>query len=215
MTESPGPLRVAVLLSGKGTSLENLLEHIESGDVPAEVVVVISSKANAYGLERAQKHGIPAVLVARKDHPGLDAFNDALHAALEPHAVDLVVLLGFLSLFQLRGRYEGRALNVHPALIPAFSGTGFYGRRVYDAVLAAGVKLTGATVHFIDDEYDHGPILLQESVPVEAGDSPDTLAARVTAVERRLLPRAIRLIAEGRVEIKDGGTRILDSTDSS
>ena len=142
MTEGPSPLRVAVLLSGNGTSLENLLEHIESGDVPAQVAVVISSKANAYGLERARKHGIPAVVVARKDHASLDGFNDALHAALEAHDVDLVALLGFLSLFQLRGRYEGRALNVHPALIPAFSGSGFYGRRVYEAVLAAGVKVT-------------------------------------------------------------------------
>jgi len=215
MTEGPSPLRVAVLLSGNGTSLENLLEHIEAGDVPAEVAVVISSKANAYGLERARKHGIPAVAVARKDHASLDAFNDALHAALEAHDVDLVALLGFLSLFQLRGRYEGRALNVHPALIPAFSGSGFYGRRVYEAVLAAGVKITGATVHFVDDEYDHGPILLQESVSVEADDTPDSLAARVTAVERRLVPRAIRLIAEGRVEIKDGVTRISGSTRSS
>ena len=208
MTPRP-PLRIAVLLSGNGTSLENLLEHIESGDVPGEVVVVISSKADAYGLERARKHGIPAIVVSRKEHADPDIFNDALHAALEPYEVELVALLGFLSLFQLRGRYEGRALNVHPALIPAFSGTGFYGARVYEAVLAAGVKLTGATVHFTDDEYDHGPILLQESVPVEADDTPDTLAARVTAAERRLVPQAIRLIAEGRVEIKDGRTRLL------
>jgi phosphoribosylglycinamide formyltransferase-1 len=209
MTGERKKLRIAVLLSGNGTSLENLLEQIESGNVPGEVIVVISSRADAYGLERARRHGIPAVLVARRDYSDQDAFNDALHAALEPHAVELVALLGFLSLFQLRGRYEGRALNVHPALIPAFSGTGFYGRRVYEAVLAAGVKLTGATVHFTDDEYDHGPILLQESVPVEADDTPDTLAARVTAVERRLVPRAIRLIAEGRVEIKDGRTCIV------
>ena len=208
-TTDGAPLRIAVLLSGNGTSLENLLEHIESGEVPGEIVVVISSKANAYGLERARKHGIPAIAIPRKDHADPDAFNDALHAALDPYGVELVALLGFLSLFQLRGRYEGRALNVHPALIPAFSGVGFYGKRVYDAVLAAGVKITGATVHFTDDEYDHGPILLQESVAVEAGDTPDTLATRVTAVERRLVPRAIRLIAEGRVEIKNGCTRLV------
>lgn len=212
MTEERKAPRMAVLLSGNGTSLENLLEHIDSGDVPGEVGVVISSRANAYGLERARRRGIPAQVVARRDYPDLDAFNDALHAALEPHAVDLVALLGFLSLFQLRGRYEGRALNVHPALIPAFSGTGFYGSRVHEAVLAAGVKVSGATVHFVDEEYDHGPILLQEAVPVEADDTPDTLAARVTAAERRLVPRAIRLIAEGRVEIKDGRTRILPPT---
>ena len=214
MTPRP-PLRIAVLLSGNGTSLENLLEHIESGDVPGEVVVVISSKANAYGLERARKHGIPAIVVSRKEHADPDAFNDALHAALEPYEADLVALLGFLSLFQLRGRYDGRVINVHPALIPAFSGTGFYGQRVYEAVLEAGVKLTGATVHFTDDEYDHGPILLQEAVAVEAGDTPDSLAARVTAVERRLVPEAIRLIAEGRVEIKDGRTRLLPASPHS
>jgi phosphoribosylglycinamide formyltransferase-1 len=215
MSAAPARLRIAVLLSGNGTSLENLLEHIESGDVPGEVVVVISSKANAYGLERARRHGIPAIAIPRKEHADPDAFNDALHAALAPYEVELVALLGFLSLFQLRGRYEGRALNVHPALIPAFSGTGFYGQRVYEAVLAAGVKLTGATVHFTDDEYDHGPILLQESVPVEPGDTPNTLAARVTAIERRLVPQAIRLIAEGRVEIKDGCTRLVDPPEPS
>jgi len=215
MSAAPARLRIAVLLSGNGTSLENLLEHIESGDVPGEVVVVISSKANAYGLERARRRGIPAIAIPRKEHADPDAFNDALHAALAPYEVELVALLGFLSLFQLRGRYEGRALNVHPALIPAFSGTGFYGQRVYEAVLAAGVKLTGATVHFTDDEYDHGPILLQESVPVEPGDTPNTLAARVTAIERRLVPQAIRLIAEGRVEIKDGCTRLVDPPEPS
>jgi phosphoribosylglycinamide formyltransferase-1 len=202
------PLRVAVLLSGSGTSLENLLEHIDTGDVPAEVVVVISSKPDAYGLERARRRGIPAVAVSRKEHPDLDDFNDALHAALDEHDVELVTLLGFLSLFQLRGRYEGRTLNVHPALIPAFSGQGCYGHRVHDAVLATGVKLTGATVHFTDEEYDHGPILLQEAVPVLEDDTAETLAARVQAAERRLVPEAIRLIAEGRVEIKDGRTCI-------
>ncbi len=202
-------LRIGVLLSGNGTSLENLLAHIDSGEVPGRIAVVISSRADAFGLERARRRGIPALTVSRREHPDLNDFNDALHDALAPYDVELVALLGFLSLFQLRGRYEGRALNVHPALIPAFSGTGFYGRRVYEAVLASGVKLTGATVHFTDDEYDHGPILLQEAVPVQAEDTAETLAERVTEIERRLVPEAIRLIAEGRVEIKDGTTRIL------
>ena len=202
-------LRIGVLLSGNGTSLENLLAHIDSGEVPGRIAVVISSRADAFGLERARRRGIPALTVSRREHPDLNDFNDALHDALAPYDVELVALLGFLSLFQLRGRYEGRALNVHPALIPAFSGTGFYGRRVYEAVLASGVKLTGATVHFTDDEYDHGPILLQEAVPVQTEDTAETLAERVTEIERRLVPEAIRLIAEGRVEIKDGTTRIL------
>jgi phosphoribosylglycinamide formyltransferase-1 len=207
------PLRIGVLLSGNGTSLENLFDHIASGDLPGEVVVVISSKADAYGLERARRHGVPAIAVPRREYADDDAFNDALHEALEPHDVDLIALLGFLSLFQLRGRYDGRVINVHPALIPAFSGRGFYGKRVYEAVLAAGVKITGATVHFTDDEYDHGPILMQQAVPVLEDDTVETLAERVTAAERRLVPEAIRLIALGRVEVKDGRCRILPPQD--
>lgn len=201
------PLRVAVLLSGSGTSLENLLDHIEVG-LPAQVCVVISSKSSAYGLQRARNHGIPAVAVPRKDTPDLASFNDAIHAELAKHDVDLVALLGFLSLFELRGKYEGRTLNVHPALIPAFAGLGYYGERVHRAVLESGVKVSGATVHFVDDEYDKGPIILQEAVPVLEGDTTDRLAARVIAAERRLVPEAIRLIAEGRVEIKGQRTEI-------
>lgn len=201
------PLRIAVLLSGSGTSLENLFRHIEAG-LPAEVAVVVSSKETAFGLERARRHGIPAVAVSRKQLPDIDSFNDALHAELDQHDFDLIALLGFMSLFQLRGRYEHRVINVHPALIPAFSGTGFYGMRVHEAVLAQGVKVTGATVHFTDDEYDHGPILVQESVPVLESDTPASLAARVQALERRLVPVAIRAIAEGRVEVVEGRTRI-------
>ena len=202
-----GPLRVAVLLSGSGTSLENLFEHIDRG-LPAQVVCVVASKKSAFGLERAERHGVPAIAVPRREHPDVAAFNDALHAALDPYAPDLVCLLGFLSPFELRGRYEGRALNVHPALIPAFSGKGFYGHHVHEAVLASGVKLTGATVHFASDAYDEGPILLQGTVPVEEDDSVDSLAARVQALERDLVPEAIRLIAAGRVRIEGKRTRI-------
>ena len=194
--------RIAVLLSGSGTSLENLLARIDEGAVPGEICVVVSSKANAFGLERARRRGIPAVAVPRKEHPDVGRFNDAIHAALAPHDPELVLLLGFLSPFETRGRYDGRALNVHPALIPAFCGRGFYGRRVHEAVLQAGVKLTGATVHFVDAEYDHGPIVLQESVPVRDDDTPETLAARVQEVERRLVPEAVRLFAAGRLRIR-------------
>jgi len=213
--ERAHPLRVAVLLSGSGTSLENLLERIDSGDVPAQVVVVIASKADAFGLERARRRGIPAIAVPRKQYPDSKQFNDALHAELARFDVELVALLGFLSLFELRGKYEGRTLNVHPALIPAFSGKGCYGRRVHDAVLEKGVKVTGATVHFTDEQYDHGPIFLQEAVPVLEDDDHESLAARVQAAERRLVPRAIRLFAEGRVRIEDGRVRILPGGDGS
>jgi phosphoribosylglycinamide formyltransferase-1 len=202
-------LRLGVLLSGQGTSLENLCERIDAGEVPARVEVVVSSKTEAFGLERARRRGIPAQAVPRRRHPEPKDFNDRLHRALEPFELDLVLLLGFLSPFELRGRFEGRALNVHPALVPAFSGRGFYGRRVYEAVLEAGVKVTGATVHFVDPEYDHGPIVLQEAVAVLDDDTPESLAERVQAVERRLVPEAVRLFAAGRLRIEGRRVRIL------
>jgi len=207
---APGraPLRIAVLLSGNGTSLENLCEQIDAGRVGGRVVVVLSSKEKAFGLERARRRGIPAVAVSRREHPDIETFNDALHAELAHHEIDLVALLGFLSPFQLRGVFEGRAINVHPALIPAFCGKGYYGARVHRAVLEAGVKVSGATLHFVDEQYDHGPILLQQAVPVLEGDTPEALAARVMAAERRLVPEAVQLIAEDRVRIEGQRTRI-------
>ena len=205
-----GHVRIAVLLSGEGTSLENLLDRIDAGDVPGRVVLVLASKADAGGLARARRRGIPAAAVPRKQYRDGKAFNDALHTELERHEPELVLLLGFLSPFELRGRYEGRALNVHPALIPAFAGKGFYGRRVHEAVIAAGVKLSGATVHFVDEEYDHGPIVLQRSVPVLDDDTPETLAARVQALERELIPEAVRLFAAGRLEIRGQRVRVRD-----
>jgi len=210
--DPPRKLRLAVLLSGNGTSLENLFEQIDTG-LPAEVVCVLSSKKSAFGLRRAESRGIPAIAVPRRDYADVARFNDALHEVLARFEPELVCLLGFLSPFELRGRYAGRALNVHPALIPAFSGQGFYGHHVHEAVLAAGVKQSGATVHFVGDAYDEGPILLQESVPVLDDDSPETLAARVQALERKLVPQAIRLIAENRVRIDGRRTRILPSQD--
>jgi len=201
------PLRIAVLLSGNGTSLENLFDRIDAG-LPARVEVVISSRKNAYGLERARKRGVPAIAIPRKENSDSSSFNDAIHAELAEHEIDLVALLGFLSLFELRGKFEGRTLNVHPALLPAFGGQGFYGERVHRAVLAAGVKVSGATVHFASNEYDRGPIILQEAVPVLEGDTAECLAGRVVAAERRLVPEAIQLIAEGRVSIEGPQTRI-------
>jgi phosphoribosylglycinamide formyltransferase-1 len=203
------PLRVAVLLSGEGTSLENLCERIDAGEVPAKVVLVLASKERAGGLRRAERRGIPAVAVPRRAFPSATAFNDALHAELDKHAVDLVALLGFLSIFELRGRWAGRCINVHPALIPAFCGPGFYGHKVHEAVLAAGVRVSGATVHFADDRYDTGPIILQEAVPVLADDTPEALAARVQEAERHLVPEAIRLFAEGRLRVEGTRVRIL------
>jgi len=197
-----------VLLSGEGTSLENLFERIEAGEVPAEVVLVLSSKEGAGGLARAGRRGVPALAIPRRQHPDVDEFNDCLHEQLEKHGVEFVALLGFLSPFQLRGRFAGRAINVHPALIPAFCGKGFYGRRVHEAVLEKGARWSGATVHFVDDEYDHGPIIVQQPVEVRDDDSVESLAARVQAAERELLPKAIRLFAEGRLEVVGQRVRI-------
>jgi phosphoribosylglycinamide formyltransferase-1 len=210
LASGPQSLRIAVLLSGEGTSLENLFERIDAGEVPGEVVLVVASKEGAGGLARARRRGVPARAVPRKQYPDVGAFNDALHAALAEHEIDLVALLGFLSPFETRGRFDGRAINVHPALIPAFCGRGFYGHRVHEAVLASGVRWSGATVHFVDAEYDHGPIILQEPVPVRDDDTPATLAARVQAVERRLVPEAIRLFAAGRLRIEGRRCRIAD-----
>jgi phosphoribosylglycinamide formyltransferase-1 len=209
MSARARPCKVAVLLSGEGTSLENLFERIEAGEVPARVAVVIASRPGAGGLARAERRGVPAVAIPRRAHPDVGEFNDRIHEVLDKYDVDLVALLGFLSPFQSRGRYDGRVLNVHPALVPAFSGKGFYGRRVHEAVLARGCKVSGATVHLCDEEYDHGPIVLQEAVPVREDDTPESLSERVQEAERRLVPEAIRLFAEGRLRVEDGRVRIL------
>jgi len=171
--------------------------------------VVVSSRADVFGLERAHRAGVPALTVVRKAHADIEHFNDALHAALEPFAVDLVVLAGFLSLFQPRARYAGRVMNIHPALIPAFCGAGFYGDKVHQAVIESGVRVSGCTVHFADDHYDHGPIILQGTVPVLDDDTAETLAERVHALERELYPEAIRLWAAGRLHIEGRRVRIL------
>ena len=207
------PVRLAVLLSGSGSTLQNLLDRIAAGTLPAQVVVVVASRSDAYGFERARLAGIPARVVARKEYADVERFNDALHAALEPYAADLVVLGGFLSLFQPRTRYAGRVMNIHPALIPAFCGAGFYGDKVHRAVLESGVRISGCTVHFADDQYDHGPIILQGTVPVLDDDTPETLAARVHTLERELYPEAIRLWAEGRLRIEGRRVRILPAAE--
>ena len=200
-------LRIAVLLSGSGTSLENLVRQIEKGALAAEIVAVISSRAKAVGLQRARRHGLPAHAVERGAYDDETAFNDAIHRILEQARPDLLVLAGFLSRLDLRG-WDGRAVNVHPALIPAFCGQGFYGERVHRAVLESGVKLTGATVHFCNQEYDQGPIILQEALPVRDDDTVETLAKRVLELEYALLPRAIQLYAEGRLRVEGRRVRI-------
>jgi phosphoribosylglycinamide formyltransferase-1 len=203
-------LRIAVLLSGSGTTLENLFAERASGRLDVEFCAVISSKPEAYGLERARARGVPAHAVERRAYDDERAFNDALHRVLAQEPPELLVLAGFLSRIELR-EYNGRAMNTHPSLIPAFCGKGFYGERVHRAVLEYGAKVTGATIHYCDEQYDTGPIILQQAVAVHEDDTPATLAARVAEVERALYPRAIQLHAEGRLRIEGHRVRILGS----
>lgn len=202
-------LRIAVLLSGTGRSLENLQQEITAGRLHAHIAVVVSSKPEAYGLVRARAHGLDAVAVLRRDHPDLEAFNAAINAVLVPYDVDLVVLAGFLSLYQPPPALAGRVMNVHPALLPAFGGKGFYGDRVHQAVLDSGVKVSGCTVHFADSQYDHGPIILQTAVPVLDDDTVPSLAARVFAAECEAYPRAIQLFGDDRLRLEGRRVRIL------
>ena len=201
-------LRIAVLLSGSGSTLQNILDHIERGVLDAEVVCVAASRRDAYGLVRAEKHGIPARPFPRKDYDDLAAFNTDIWAYIREHNVELVVLAGFMSLLEIPKDYVHKIINVHPALIPAFCGKGMYGHHVHEAVLAYGAKLTGVTVHFVDEHYDNGPIIMQAAVPVQENDTPESLAERVMAKERELYPKAIQYIAENRVQVDGRIVRI-------
>ena len=207
-------LNLAVLLSGSGRTLENVQQAILAGRLSARVVVVVSSKSDAYGLVRARQHSLEAVAVPRRDYPDLHAFNAALNAVLARYPIDLVVLAGFLSLYQPPPALVGRVMNIHPALLPAFGGQGLYGDRVHRAVLESGVKLSGCTVHFADACYDHGPIILQVAVPVYDDDTVESLAARVFAAECALYPQAIQFYAEDRLRLAGRRVRILPAAPS-
>jgi len=195
-------LRLGVLLSGGGRTLENLAACIRSGQLPADIAVVVSSHPGAFGLERARRLGLPHEAVDYREAG--PEFSGRIAALLDGARTDLVVMAGFIRWWEIPERYRGRVMNIHPALLPAFGGQGLYGERVHRAVLSAGAKFSGATVHFVDEEYDHGPIILQRVVPVLPGDSPETLAERVFAEECLAYPEAIRLYAEERLEVRDG-----------
>lgn len=208
MTQPIQPCRTVVLLSGGGTTLQNLIDRKERGELPIDIVLVVSSRKDAYGIERAKKHGIPQQIIARKDFPTWELFNAALSAAVDSARPDLICFAGFMSLFRPDSKYYGRIMNVHPALIPAFCGKGMYGHHVHESVIESGVKITGCTVHFVDENYDTGPIILQEAIAVRDDDTPDALAERVQAAEREIYPEAIRLFAEGRLRIEGRRVKI-------
>lgn len=207
-------LRVAVMVSGGGTNLQAIIDRVADGTITnTELAVVISNNYGVKALERAEKAGIPALTVSPKDYKDRETFNQALLTTVDAYDVDLIVLAGFLVVIpeKMIEKYENRIINIHPSLIPAFCGTGYYGLKVHEAALLRGVKVTGATVHFVDKGTDTGPIILQKAVNVEEGDTPKLLQQRVMEqAEWKLLPKAIDLIANGRVSVVDGKTVIAE-----
>jgi phosphoribosylglycinamide formyltransferase-1 len=208
------PLRVGVLVSGAGSNMQALIDACRAGAIPAEIVLVISNVPTAYALERARASGIPAVVVDHRAHGTRAAFEAALKEALDAHRVQLVCLAGFVRILSAEfvAAFAGRIMNIHPALLPAFGGEGMYGERVHRAVLASGAPESGCTVHFVTAEPDGGPIIARAVVPVEAGDTPATLAARIANEEHRLYPLAVRWFAEGRLRLEGDRVAILPPT---
>lgn len=202
------PIKLAVLISGSGTTLKNLLLAIANEQLTAEVSLVIASRPDAGGLAHADEANIARQVVRRRDHSSPEEFAAANFDLCRQAGVDVVVMGGYLQHLLIPADFKNRVLNIHPSLIPSFCGKGFYGQRVHQAVLDYGAKISGCTVHYVDDQYDHGPIILQRTVAVAEGDTPQTLAARIFEQECDAYPAAIQAIAEGRVRVEGRIVRI-------
>ena len=206
-------LNVVVLVSGGGTNLQAIIDAVENGTITnTKIAGVISNNKNAYALERAKKHGIANCCISPKDYASRATFNQKFLEKMDELNPDLIVLAGFLVVIppEMIAKYRNRIINIHPSLIPSFCGTGYYGLKVHEAALARGVKVVGATVHFVDEGTDTGPIILQKAVEVEEGDTPEVLQRRVMEqAEWKILPKAIDLIANGKVKVEDGRTHII------
>jgi phosphoribosylglycinamide formyltransferase-1 len=207
-------LKIAVLVSGGGTNLQAIIDGIEAGTISnTEIKMVVSNNKNAYALTRAKEHQIPAKAISPKDYETREEFNEALYETLTEEEIDLVVLAGCLVVIpeKIIRHFANRIINIHPALIPSFCGTGYYGLKVHEKALERGVKVTGATVHFVDEGTDTGPIILQKAVEVREGDTPKELQLRVMEeAEWKILPQAIDLIARGMVNVTEGKVTIQD-----
>jgi phosphoribosylglycinamide formyltransferase-1 len=208
------PIRLAVLISGSGATLQNFLDRIADGMLRAQIAVVVSSKADAFGLTRARQANIPTFVVERNSRSSREEFSERIFGHCRDAGADLVCLAGFLQLLHIPDDFRNRVLNIRPALIPAFCGRGYHGLAVHRAVLDRGVKVSGCTVHFADNEYDHGPIVTQRVVPVLDDDTPESLAARVFAAECEAYPQAIQWFAQGRLRIEGRRVRITSETES-
>ena len=203
--------RIAVLCSGGGTNLQALIDAVHAGRIDGEIVLVLANASKSYALERARQNGIEAVFVSKKNAGSVEAYNDQLLSHLQRVNAGLVVLAGYLPIVgeQIVRAYEHRIINIHPALIPSFCGVGMYGHHVHEAVIRAGVKLSGATTHFVDEQVDHGGIIMQRSVPVLEGDDADTLAARVLTVEHQILPESVALYCAGKLRVDGNRVHVL------
>ena len=203
-------VKIGVLISGSGTNLQSLIDNIETGNIKCKITVVISNRKDAYGLNRARQKNIDALYIRQKDYESFENFNDAIIDELKKHNVELVVLAGYLKILTSKfiKEYRNRIINIHPSLIPAFCGKGYYGIKVHEEVIKYGVKLSGATVHFVDEEADTGPIIIQEAVEVGYEDTAETLQQKVLKIEHKILPLAVKYYCEGKIQISGRKVKI-------
>lgn len=196
-------VKIAVLVSGSGSNLQALIDNIDKGQIKGKIEVVISNRKNAYALERAKKHGIDGVYIGKLNYPDKEKRNEKLIEILDEKKIELIVLAGYMSILDERivERYRNKIINIHPSLIPSFCGKGFYGENVHKAVLNYGVKLTGATVHFVDEGADTGPIILQRAVEVAFDDNVETLSKKVLKIEHEILPLVVKLFCENKIKV--------------
>jgi phosphoribosylglycinamide formyltransferase 1 len=199
---------IAVLLSGGGTTLQNLIDRITVGALPVRIVQVVSSRADVFGVERGRRAGLPVEIIPRQLFSTREAFSERTFDICRRAGAGLIALGGYLQLLKIPNDYRLKVLNIHPALLPAFGGKGMFGHHVHEAVLDYGAKVSGCTVHFLDEQYDHGPIVAQRAVEVRDDDTPDTLAARVFVAECELYPAVIRAVIEGRVSVSGRKVRV-------
>lgn len=204
-------IKIAVFISGGGSNLQALINEIELGAIPAEIALIISNRSNAYGLTRGKAHGIKTVVIDKKAYQGAEEASSDMLMLLQGAEIDLIVLAGFLEMIpgDIVQKYRNRIINIHPSLIPSFSGKGYYGERVHEAAHNRGVRISGATVHFVNEETDGGPIILQDTVNIDFEDTPKAIQEKVLKLEHRLLPLAVKLFAEGRLKVVKNRVQIL------
>ncbi len=209
---SPNPIRVVVLLSGTGRTLQNLLDRAHAGQLDIRVELVVGSRPTLVGIDRARAAGLPTLVLDRRDFPSTQAHSREIFARCDALSAQLVVLAGWLTLLDVPPAYQNKIMNIHPALLPSFGGQGMYGLRIQRAVLDHGCKLAGCTVHFVDNQYDHGPIIVQRACPVLETDTPETLAHRIFEQELIAYPQAVKLFQQGRLKVEGAKVRIADES---